>query len=94
MLAIMSSLGLQVVAYMVPGLRRLLGVGPLGLADIAAIGAGAALPLLLNELAKPRDQSRTANKAMAARSISLSTNAEAMSPANLRPTPEASAPPA
>ncbi len=85
MLAIVSSLGLQAAAHFVPGLRRLLGIAPLGLADLAAIGAGAVVPLLVNELGKPRDQSSAATRATAERSTSLSTSAEAMR--STRPPP-------
>lgn len=52
-LAVGGSLALQLVAALVPGLRSLLGITPVGIADIAAIGAGALLPLLINEATKP-----------------------------------------
>lgn len=52
-LAIGASIGLQVLANIVPGLRRLLGLGPMGITDIAVTLAGAGIPLLLNEAAKP-----------------------------------------
>jgi hypothetical protein len=35
-----------------PGLRGLLGLGPLGAADAAVIAAGAALPFVINEATK------------------------------------------
>jgi Ca2+-transporting ATPase len=85
-LAIVASLGLQAAAHAVPGLRRLLGVTPLGPADLAAIVAGALLPLLVNEQGKPAAQSRAATSAAAERSNSLPTSAEAMPPPILRPS--------
>lgn len=91
-LAIVSSLALQAGAHLVPGLRRLLGIAPLGLADMAAIGAGALLPLLLNELSKPSGHSKAASRAMAERSISLSVRAAATPPAILRTRPAAASP--
>jgi hypothetical protein len=44
---------LQVVVSLVPGARRLLGTTPLGWMDLAAIGAGVLLPLIVNEATKP-----------------------------------------
>jgi Ca2+-transporting ATPase len=46
------SLGVQVLAAVVPGLRSLLGTTPLGLVDALVVGAGATLPLLVNEATK------------------------------------------
>jgi Ca2+-transporting ATPase len=46
------SLLAQVLTVLVPGLRRMLGNSPLGLTDGLVVGAGAALPLLINELTK------------------------------------------
>lgn len=51
-LAIGASIGLQLLANLLPGLRRLLGTGPMGVMDIAVALAGAGMPLLLNEAAK------------------------------------------
>ncbi len=52
-LAVAGSLGLQVVAQVVPGLRALLGTTPLGAVDWAvALGAGV-IPLFINEATKP-----------------------------------------
>ncbi|MDB5770300.1 MAG: cation-transporting P-type ATPase [Burkholderia sp.] len=51
-LAVGASVGLQVLANLMPPLRTLLGIGPTGVADIAVTLAGAGLPLLLNEAAK------------------------------------------
>lgn len=53
-LAIAGSIGLQLAANIVPGLRRLLGLGSVGAMDIAVTLAGAGIPLLLNEAAKTR----------------------------------------
>lgn len=53
-LAIGGSLALQVLANVVPGLRRLLGIVPMGPADILVTLAGAGAPLLANEWAKRR----------------------------------------
>lgn len=66
-LAILASLGLQAAAHVVPGLRRLLGISALGPIDIAAIVAGAALPVLFNEWSKPADYSSAATRAAAER---------------------------
>lgn len=51
-MAIAGSIGLQLLANVVPGLRRLLGVAPSGAMDMVATLAGAGLPLLLNETIK------------------------------------------
>ncbi len=51
-LALGGSLGLQLLTFVVPGLRTLLGVAPLGLLDGAIIGISAILPLLVNEATK------------------------------------------
>jgi Ca2+-transporting ATPase len=50
--AIGGSLVLQAGAALAPGLRGLLGIGPIGLVDGAVIGAAALLPLLVNESTK------------------------------------------
>jgi Ca2+-transporting ATPase len=67
-LAIAGSIGLQLLANLIPGLRGLLGVDPMGsmgVMDIAATLAGAGLPLLLNEAVKKKDdgQSSAASRA-------------------------------
>ncbi|MGD9505056.1 MAG: HAD-IC family P-type ATPase [Syntrophobacteraceae bacterium] len=49
-----GSLLLQATSLFIPGLRSLLGTAPIGLLDGAVIGAGAALPLIVNELTKNR----------------------------------------
>ncbi len=51
-LAIAGSLGLQLLTFMVPWLRNLLGVAPMTLFDGAIIGASSILPLLVNESTK------------------------------------------
>jgi Ca2+-transporting ATPase len=51
-LALGGTLGLQVLAMFVPGLRRFLGTAPLGLIDTLVVTAGASLPLLINEANK------------------------------------------
>ncbi len=52
--AVLGMAALQVVVSVVPGARRLLGTVPLGWMDLAAIGAGVLLPLIVNEATKPR----------------------------------------
>jgi Ca2+-transporting ATPase len=47
--ALAGSFALQGLAMLVPGVRGLLGIGPVGLIDCAVIGASAAVPLLVNE---------------------------------------------
>jgi Ca2+-transporting ATPase len=47
-----ATLGLQVGAMALPPLRGILGLTPLGLGDWALVGAGAALPFVVNELAR------------------------------------------
>jgi hypothetical protein len=37
----------------VPGLRRLLGTSPLGIADLLVVALGTLVPLLVNESSKP-----------------------------------------
>lgn len=49
--AVGGSLALQ-GATLLPGLRGLLGLGPLGVADAAVIAVGAALPFVINEATK------------------------------------------
>jgi Ca2+-transporting ATPase len=50
--ALGASLGVQVLANFMPGLRGLLGLTRIGLLDAAVIAAGATLPLLVNEATK------------------------------------------
>ena len=47
-----ATLGLQVGAMALPPLRGILGLTPLGLGDWTLVGAGAALPFVVNELAR------------------------------------------
>jgi Ca2+-transporting ATPase len=56
--AVLGMAALQVVVSVVPGARRLLGTVPLGWMDLAAIGAGVLLPLIVNEATKPSYQAR------------------------------------
>lgn len=51
-LALGASFALQGLALAIPGLRSYLGIAPPGVLDLAVIGAGAALPLLVNEATK------------------------------------------
>lgn len=51
-LALLGSLGVQLLAIAVPGLRKLLGIGPIGLTDALVMAGSAATPLLINELTK------------------------------------------
>lgn len=51
-LGVGGSLGLQLAASAIPGLRSLLGLGRLGAGDWLAIGLGAGVPLLTNEALK------------------------------------------
>jgi Ca2+-transporting ATPase len=51
--AVGGSLALQ-LATLAPGLRGLLGLGPIGVVDAAVIAAGAVAPYLINEASKPR----------------------------------------
>jgi Ca2+-transporting ATPase len=47
-----GTIGLQLGAMAFPPLRRILGLTPLGLADWTLVGAGAVLPLVVNELTR------------------------------------------
>jgi P-type Ca2+ transporter type 2C len=51
-LALLGSLTLQALALVVPGLRRLLGIAPIGLLDALVIGGSALFPLVINEASK------------------------------------------
>jgi Ca2+-transporting ATPase len=57
-LALGGSLLLQALAMLVPGLRGLLGITPIGLLDGAVIGGSAVLPLLVNEATKEERKRR------------------------------------
>jgi Ca2+-transporting ATPase len=50
--ALLSSLLAQLLIGVVPGLRKLLGITPLGLTDVLVVGVGATVPLLVNEALK------------------------------------------
>jgi Ca2+-transporting ATPase len=50
--AIGGSVALQVLTLTIPGLRKLLGLTPVGLLDGFVIGGTAAVPLLVNEMTK------------------------------------------
>ena len=43
---------MQLGAMFIPGLRSILGLGPVGLVDSLVIGSTALLPLLVNEATK------------------------------------------
>jgi Ca2+-transporting ATPase len=51
-MALGGGVGLQVIATLLPGLRAILGVVPLGLVDWAVAGAAAVMPLMVNETMK------------------------------------------
>jgi Ca2+-transporting ATPase len=51
--AILGMAALQALVSTVPAARRLLGTTPLSLIDLAAVGAGVVLPLIVNEATKP-----------------------------------------
>ncbi|HET6489923.1 MAG TPA: cation-transporting P-type ATPase, partial [Syntrophales bacterium] len=50
--ALAGSFAVQGLAMLVPGVRGLLGIAPIGLIDCAVIGGGAVLPLLVSEVSK------------------------------------------
>lgn len=52
-LALGGSLLIQVLALLIPQLRRLLGLSPIGVADAAITATAALLPYVVNEAAKP-----------------------------------------
>jgi Ca2+-transporting ATPase len=52
--AIGGSIGLQAMANLIPGLRRLLGLGATGLLDLGVMLAAAGIPLLINDATKQR----------------------------------------
>jgi Ca2+-transporting ATPase len=55
-LAIGGSLALQLLTFIVPGLKSLLGLAPITLLDGAVIGLSALLPLVVNEATKGHAQ--------------------------------------
>ena len=50
--AVIASLGLQLAAQFIPGLRGLLGLTPLTVSDGLVIGAASVIPLMINEATK------------------------------------------
>lgn len=50
--ALAGSFAVQGLAMLVPGLRGLLGITPMGIIDGAVVGAGAVLPFFINEATK------------------------------------------
>ena len=60
--AVAGSLGLQVLANFVPGLRQLLGINRLGIVDALVVGGGALAPFVINEAAKLRALTDTAER--------------------------------
>ena len=56
--AVLGSFGVQMLAATLPPLRGLLRLAPIGPADIAAIAAGAVVPMLVNESIKKIQLSR------------------------------------
>jgi P-type Ca2+ transporter type 2C len=57
-LALLGSLTVQALALVIPGLRSLLGVAPIGFVDSLVIGGSALLPLVVNETSKSLGASR------------------------------------
>lgn len=53
-LAIVGSIGLQLLANLIPGLRSLLGTGVTSMPDIGVMLAGAGIPMLINDATKHR----------------------------------------
>jgi Ca2+-transporting ATPase len=55
--ALGGSLAIQLMTMVVPGLRGLLGLAPIGLADAVVVGVSSVAPLLINEARKdiPKD---------------------------------------
>jgi Ca2+-transporting ATPase len=56
--AVAACVGLQLLANIVPGLRRLLNTGSMNAADIIPTMGGAVIPLLINEAAKKTTETR------------------------------------
>jgi Ca2+-transporting ATPase len=77
--AVATSVALHGVAQLVPGLRRLLGLMPVGPLDFVSILAGAGLPLLANRLAGHHRSAATS--ASVERSASLSSTPSTTLPA-------------
>jgi Ca2+-transporting ATPase len=81
-LALAGSLGLQLLTFVLPGLRGLLGIAPLTLFDCAVIGIGSALPLLVNEAIK-----KSGSKERGAGSPAKRGTIDRIIPASRRPAP-------
>ncbi len=56
-MALAGSYGAQALTFVLPGLRSLLGLAPLTLADAAVVGCGMVVPFLFNEATKRLDLS-------------------------------------
>ena len=50
--ALAGSFGAQILTFVVPQLRSLLGITPIGIADAAVVGASILLPFAVNEASK------------------------------------------
>jgi Ca2+-transporting ATPase len=53
-LAVGGSIIVQILAMLLPGLRGILGMTPISLADMAVIAGTSVLPLLINEATKKK----------------------------------------
>jgi len=51
-IALAGSFALQAMTFVIPGLRSLLGIGPIGLIDSIVVGSTSVAPLLVNEMTK------------------------------------------
>ncbi|MFZ2445250.1 MAG: cation-translocating P-type ATPase C-terminal domain-containing protein [Syntrophobacteraceae bacterium] len=58
--ALGGSLAIQLMTMFIPGLRSLLGVAPIGLADAVVVGISSVVPLLVNEARKDFTKERPA----------------------------------
>jgi P-type Ca2+ transporter type 2C len=81
-----GSLALQSAALLVPGIRNLLGITPIGALDAVAMIAGGVLPFFVNEARKP-EGGRTAIPSLHFRRDTRSEQAEATSGWQTRPEP-------
>jgi P-type Ca2+ transporter type 2C len=50
--ALGGSFALQALTFVIPGLRSLLGIGPIGLIDSLVVGSTSVIPFLVNEMTK------------------------------------------
>jgi Ca2+-transporting ATPase len=77
--AIAGSVGLQVLAMVVPGLRTLLGITPIGFIDWLVVGGSAVLPLIVNEATKTgKKKTEAADDKHALPSVLQSRTADAL----------------